>query len=51
MKADDLLKWLPVLAAILAAGMWLGNLQSRVNALDREQHYIHGEVAVPKEFK
>jgi hypothetical protein len=36
--------WLTAGAAILAAGMWLGSLQQRVNQIEATQQYYHGVV-------
>lgn len=45
----DIKNWLPLLAALLAAGMWLGRLESRVSHLEQQQHYLHGTFDLPKE--
>jgi hypothetical protein len=48
---NDIKSWLPVIAAILAAGMWLGALEHRVTSLEDHQKYEHGSYDVPKEAR
>lgn len=48
MKVGDLANWLTIGAAILGAGLWLGALQQRVKTLEQTQHYLHGDVEVPR---
>ena len=33
-----------LIAAILAAGMWLGTLQNRVDNLEHQQRWLHGDM-------
>ena len=35
---------LPLVGAILAAGLYLGRLEQRVSELEEEQEYSHGDV-------
>jgi len=56
MKAVDLLPWLSLGAAILAAGLWLGrndqsdrDMERRITNLEAQQHYLHGTITVPRE--
>lgn len=46
----SVLQWLPLIGAILSAGMWLGSLQQRVTQLEREELYSHGNIErfIPK---
>lgn len=43
-RPDDWKSWLPVAAAILAAGMWLGRLQMQVTQLENAETYNHGGI-------
>ena len=47
MKWSDMPAWVPVVGAILAAGLWLGALAQRVTTLEHEQSYLHGNVTLP----
>ena len=48
MKPTDLVTLLTLAAMLLAAGLWLGALNTRVDHLERESQYLHGHVDVPK---
>jgi len=48
---QSLKDWWPVLATILAAGIWLGALQQRVVELERYQRYEHGSYNLPEGAK
>ena len=47
MKPSDVGVWITIAAAILAAGMWLGSLNTRVTTLEKTQDYLHGPIQVP----
>ena len=47
MKFSDLPAWVPIVGAILAAGLWLGSLAQRVTNLENQELYLHGHIAVP----
>ena len=40
--------WLSIVAAILAAGMWLGNLAQRVSSLEANQSFLHGDITAER---
>ena len=49
MKPAELKTWLGIGALILAAGMWLGSLHTRVAQLEKDWEFAHGAVHAPKE--
>ena len=44
----QLLPWLSLGAAILAAGLWLGKLDQRVTTLEKTDTYLHGAITLPR---
>ena len=51
MKFSDMPAWVPVVGAILAAGLWLGALAQRVTNLENENIYLHGHIDMPSGAK
>lgn len=51
MTGSQLAPWLTIGAAILAAGMWLGSLQTRVTVLEQRDHFLNGSYALPEGTK
>lgn len=47
MKFSDMPAWVPVVGAILAAGMYIGALAQRVTTLENLQRYEHGTFQLP----
>lgn len=45
MSTNQAMQWITIGAALLAAGIWLGALQNRVQQLERGQTYYHGRLA------
>lgn len=44
----QLLPWLSLCAAVLAAGMYVGRLDQRITNLEALTHYMHGSFVIPK---
>ena len=47
MKFSEMPAWVPVVAALIAAGMYIGALAQRVTNIEREQEFYHGSYQVP----
>lgn len=44
MKPSEMQVWLGIGALLLAAGIWLGQLNQRVSHLEANELYLHGKV-------
>lgn len=49
MSASQLVPWLTIGAALIAAGLYIGRLEGRIAVVEAQQHYIHGSFSIPKE--
>lgn len=45
MTIKDLAPWLTLAAMLLAAGLYLGRLESRITVLERDELFLHGDVS------